>query len=251
MLRQDQSNIQQQLRQWFQTPLGQEVIEAEQLGLDKTLSILFGYHLAQISCGYSEALFAESSIQHKFIVEACLQPTTDISWLRASPTALPLMADSIDVMLLHHCLEFHQQPHQVLREVAKVLIPEGHVVIVGFNPLSWWGGWKILRQWKNQVPWVGHYISALQLSDWLNLLDLQVISKDYIYLRPPWRGPRGLLQVIEWLGRHIWPMWGAVYIIVAKKRVSRLTPIMPRWRFRQRRLLHIPLIKPSTYTYHE
>jgi ubiquinone/menaquinone biosynthesis C-methylase UbiE len=36
---------------------------------------------------------------------------------------LPLDSDSVDAIIAHHCLEFAASPHQVLREIQRVLTP--------------------------------------------------------------------------------------------------------------------------------
>jgi SAM-dependent methyltransferase len=53
--------------------------------------------------------------------------------------ALPFPNQSLDLVLLPHTLELARDPHDTLREVERVLVPEGRVVIVGFNPASLWG----------------------------------------------------------------------------------------------------------------
>jgi ubiquinone/menaquinone biosynthesis C-methylase UbiE len=61
--------------------------------------------------------------------------------------ALPFDSASLDLVVLPHTLELASDPHQTLREVERVLVPEGRVVIVGFNPASLWG----LRQGLGRV----------------------------------------------------------------------------------------------------
>ena len=57
----------------------------------------------------------------------------------ATSTRLPFDASSLDLVVLPHALELARDPHLALREVERVLVPEGRVVIVGFNPASLWG----------------------------------------------------------------------------------------------------------------
>ena len=45
--------------------------------------------------------------------------------------------------------------------------------------------------------------------------------------------PVGLMRHLNFLersGGRWWPIFGAAYVLVARKRVSTLTPIRPRWR---------------------
>jgi SAM-dependent methyltransferase len=54
-----------------------------------------------------------------------------------------------------HALEFHDDPHQILREVERVLIPEGELIITGFNPISIWGLRQRLPNCPGDFPWNG------------------------------------------------------------------------------------------------
>jgi SAM-dependent methyltransferase len=146
--------------------------------------------------------------------------------------ALPILTDSVDVVVLAHTLEFEQDPHQVLREADRVLVPEGHVVILGFNPWSPWGLWHVLVSRWSRPPWSGQFRSLWRIKDWLALLGFDTTVSRGFFFRPPLRhdGVMHRLKVMEKLGQRFWPFAGAVYIIVAKKRVMRPTPIRPRWR---------------------
>ena len=57
----------------------------------------------------------------------------------ASSTRCRSRARSLDLVVLPHALELARDPHLTLREVERVLVPEGRVVIAGFNPASLWG----------------------------------------------------------------------------------------------------------------
>jgi ubiquinone/menaquinone biosynthesis C-methylase UbiE len=61
--------------------------------------------------------------------------------------ALPFAANSLDLVVLPHTLELSLDPHATLREVERVLVPEGRVVISGLNPASLWG----LRQQRARI----------------------------------------------------------------------------------------------------
>jgi SAM-dependent methyltransferase len=145
---------------------------------------------------------------------------------------LPFEKDSLDVVMLHHLLDFYESPHPILREVARVVIPSGHLVIVGFNPWSMWGLWKLMPFVRKKPPWNGATILPGRLMDWLTLLDFKIDRAIYGFYRlPPLVKNRFKLpDFSQGLSRKInWP-FGAVYVIVARKQVSTLTPIQPRWR---------------------
>jgi SAM-dependent methyltransferase len=146
-------------------------------------------------------------------------------------TDLPIATDSLDVVLLPHVLEFADDPHQVLREIDRVLMPEGHVVIFGFNPYSMWGLRRMLTGWRKQPPWCGHFFSQYRIRDWLALLGFEAVQSRHYFFRPPVQHHATMehLQFVEGLG-HYWPVLGGAYLVVARKRVTTLTPIRPRWK---------------------
>ncbi|MEE2979141.1 MAG: class I SAM-dependent methyltransferase, partial [Pseudomonadota bacterium] len=85
---------------------------------------------------------------------------------------LPFASQSIDLVALPHVLEFTDDPHEVLREVARVLMPEGRLVITGFNPLSLWGMRQGMRRLGTEsfLPAQSQMIAFTRLKDWLKLL---------------------------------------------------------------------------------
>jgi SAM-dependent methyltransferase len=133
----------------------------------------------------------------------------------------------VDVVVLHHLLEFEPHPHQVLREVNRVLIGEGHAVIIGFNPWSLWGLWRHALAWRHQPPWCGCFFSQRRVKDWLRLLGFDIVHARHFYFRPPVKGPffTTLFSFWEKTGAYRWPYCGGAYIVVAKKRLVCLTPI--------------------------
>ncbi|WP_421019334.1 class I SAM-dependent methyltransferase, partial [Klebsiella pneumoniae] len=49
--------------------------------------------------------------------------------VRCDFDALPFPNHSMDLVVLPHALELAQDPHQTLREVERVLVPDGRVAI--------------------------------------------------------------------------------------------------------------------------
>lgn len=239
-----------ELETWFETPLGRLIAEQEQAQLDRVLANLFGYHLLQIGYPGERNLLNSSRVQH--LVRMHINPSaasrqqTDKQFC-ARPSALPVLPDSLDVLVLAHILEFSNEPHNVLREVERTLIPEGHVVILGFNPLSGWALGRILLGWRHAVPWCGHFLTLTRVKDWLALLGFEVVQTEYYLFRPPLQQPRLMqrLGFLEKLGRRLWPIFGGGYLLIARKRVATLTPIRPRWKSR-RRIVATGLVEPMT-----
>jgi len=148
------------------------------------------------------------------------------------PEALPFETHSVDIVLLPHTLDFAEDPHQVLREVHRVLSPEGHVVMLGFNPFSLWGLWRLLKRRHGLIPWNGSFLHLARLKDWLKLLEFDPVQGNMLYYRPPLVSETALdrLRFLDKAGNRWWPMAGAVYLLVAKKRIVGMTPLRPEWK---------------------
>ncbi|MBV1879444.1 MAG: methyltransferase domain-containing protein [Pseudomonadales bacterium] len=223
------------MAQWFESNLGTQVFNAQQAIMDQLLPGYFGYHLCQLSV-QPRSLFDSSPIHHKFVMR---QPelavnTTDPQGFISDAENLPFENDSIDVLLLHHLLDFSPAPQQLLREIARISLPMGHVVIVGFNPFSLWGAVKAVGGRRNKSPWNGNFIRPGRLMDWLNLLNFKIDRAQYCIYGLPLNSagvnlsagyPQGLSRDANW-------PFGAVYVIVARKQVGTMTPIKPAWKER-------------------
>ena len=153
--------------------------------------------------------------------------------------ALPFFEESLDLVALPHTLEFSPDPHACLREVARVLVNEGRVVITGINPMSLWGA----RQWRGHfwrrmgggdlyLPEQGEFISPWRVADWLRLLGFTVGPMHYGCWRATARSQRGL-ERLAWMdrwGERLWPVLGAAYCVTAIKRTASVTLMGKPWR---------------------
>lgn len=247
----DTDGARRRLRDWYLSPLGQWVAESERVLLDQVLSNLFGYHLVQVGQPAPMDLLSATRVLHSTVLmldpcERELPPGSKAELAVGRETTLPLASDAVDVLLLPHTLDFSVNPHQVLREADRVLIPEGHLVVLGFNPLGLWGLIRLGLGWRGRVPWCGRFISTVKLKDWLALLGFDTILVRGYFYRPPLQriAVMDRLQFIERFGERYELPFGAGYLLVAKKRVATLTPIRPRWRPR-RALLPGRLAKPT------
>ena len=110
------------------------------------------------------------------------------------------------------------------------------MVITGFNPISLWQLWRWVLRWRKQPPWCGHFYTTMRLRDWLKLLGFDVTQKKHFFHRPPVKNRRFMrrLNFMEKTGRLLWPVTGAGYVLVARKRVETLTPIKPKLEVRQK-----------------
>ncbi|MCZ6502009.1 MAG: methyltransferase domain-containing protein [Gammaproteobacteria bacterium] len=217
----------QQIRDWFASPLGDELLQTESAILEQLLAGLFGYHLLQVSVQQQE-LFEASPIQHKVTLGLTEQ---DKSPFFAQPTKLPLENDGTDVVLVHHLLDFVDSPQEALRELSRVVLPSGYLVIVGFNPLSLWGLWKSIARWRKLPPWNGLFIRPGRLMDWMNLLNFKIDRAQFCtYGLPIVHNDAGKPDFSKGLSRNANFPVGAVYVIVARKQIRGMTPIRPVWK---------------------
>ena len=222
-----------QLREWFDSPLGRSLQAQEAQQLRAVLPNLYGTVAAQLG-----------RIGDIKLMEECIAPTRvlldhhagpDACAVRSLPEALPLESKSVDVLILPHTLDFCLDPHQVLREVSRVLRPEGHVVIIGFNPMSLWGCRRLIARRPLAAPWCGKFFRLARVKDWLALLDFETTHGAMLYYRPPLRN-EGFMQRLNFLdkmGDRWWPMMAGVYLVVAKKRVVGVTPLQLSWKTRR------------------
>ena len=215
---------------WFDTELGRHLLEEEARLVSRILPDLFGYHALQLGQVVGRNLLESSRIRHRCVADSQMPAIEGLSPLRAEPEQLPLANNSIDLVFIHHGLDGAISPHALLREATRVLIPDGHLLILGFNPYSLWGVWRLFRRPWAVLPWLRRPVSPHRLADWLALLDLEVVGLESACFVPPLTHAtiRRRFTWLESLGRRYWSQGGAAYAVLARKRVSCITPIETR-----------------------
>jgi SAM-dependent methyltransferase len=252
------------------TALRQRLLSWELTRFDEAVADVFGYHALQLGLPELQSL-QNSRIQHRWRADvqahsapqknpmSAAHPMTN----KATPQllcdfmALPFADNCLDLVTLPHTLEHSPEAHSTLREVARVLIPEGKLMICGLNPASLWGlqnpalglhppiatasTENVARTSPNDKPSAerqrttaqhmgssvahGHprpWIAYWRLRDWLRLLGFEVESAQLWGYCPAFRSA-AWLERSNWLdsvGARWWPMLGGVYFLVATKRVS-------------------------------
>ena len=223
-----------EMTEWLQTPLGQNLLGIEMSLLENMINRRFGYHLLQLSCA-DMTVYDDSPIGHKF----CIAPSTKVKngSLVAQAEAIPLAAESVDMVVLHHALDYSKDPHQLLREADRVLIAGGHLLIIGFNPFSTWGVRHKLARKFDKSPWKSNLLSNKRLNDWLKLLDFKIEQMHYGLYSLPFNSP-DLIRYSSFMSklaqRLNWPT-GGIYVISAKKQAFPMTPIREPWKAIPRR----------------
>lgn len=213
-----------ELAQWMETPQGRYVLDWEQGKLDNMVADIFGYNAVQLGLPGCDFLRANRiALRFSAGTEPGVALATDLAHL-------PLATSSIDLVVMPHVLEFAEDPHQILREVERVLMPEGQVVICGFNPFSLWG---LRRRFSaKQIPWSGRYLSLPRIKDWLALLGFEANRGSFGCYAPPAAQGKWInrFSFMEKAGNRWWPIAGGVYIIQAVKRVQGMRLVLPAWR---------------------
>jgi SAM-dependent methyltransferase len=230
------------LTEWLETPPGQYLLAWEQAQLDRVVGDVFGFHAVQIGLPELDAL-RSNRMPHRWVaLDAGQSPRA--ATLFAHSDALPFPERSLDLVVLPHTLELASDPHRTLAEVERVLMPEGRVVILGFNAASLWGLRQRLGRVRRMVgsrapsflPRPGEFIGYWRLRDWLRLLSFEVEGGRFGAYRPALASPRWLERFawMDRIGDRWWPVFGAVYMVVAVKRVRgmRLVGLARRERVR-------------------
>ena len=208
--------------EWLQTPLGNYLQMQEQVLFDHAVSDVFGFNALQLG-------MLEIDLLRNSRIPYSLKADDDLGAVRCDTSQLPFLSNSIDLVLLPHALDFSTNPHQTLREAERVLMPEGHIMISGFNPISAWGLKRITT--KQGYPWRGHFLPLLRIKDWLALLGFELAGIRMACYTPPFSNPSWLqrFHFMDKTADRWWPMMGGVYFIVAKKRVLGMRLIRPNW----------------------
>lgn len=214
------------LAEWLASPQGRYVAAWESARIDAVVADVFGFNALQL--GMPECDFLRANripLRQKAGEAGAVDVLCDLA-------ALPFSSHSTDLVILPHVLEFHADPHEVLREVERILIPEGQVVIVGFNPLSLWGLKRRYAVERDRFPWNGTYLSPLRLRDWLKLLGFETDRGAFGCYAPPFRQETWLRRwrFLELAGDRWWGFGGGVYLLRAVKRTHGLRLIMPKWK---------------------
>lgn len=232
------------MHDWLASAPGQYLLAWERAQMAQAVGDVFGFHALQLGLPELDALEA-NRMPHRWLATQSTSQTAvladDASTTRrvalvSDFSALPFAASSLDLVVMPHALELSDNPHGVLREVARVLVPEGRVVICGLNPLSLWGFCQRRPNWfrwmgaeRLPLPSARECIGYLRLRDWLSLLDLEIEDGHFGCYRPACSS-QTWLQRLSWMdkaGARWWPILGSVYFLVAVKRVRSMTLINP------------------------
>lgn len=213
--------------QWEDLPNGDALQQAVTDKLTDWWPRVFGYHLLKLGPLSAQLSSMASPVAHHFSL--CSAPTAS---LMGDFCHLPIQNGVIDAVVMSLLLEFEADPYRILRETDRVLIAGGYLFIVGFNPLSSVFLGKLWPKYQDDLPWCGRFFMPSRVRDWLGLLGYQVVSDERLVYHPligELNRGRFLQQTLaSWL-----PSAGSLYLIVARKLESPLTPIRDKRKVQQ------------------
>ena len=211
----------------------------EQECFDQIVADIFGFHAIQIGLPQINTL-----VENRMPLQAILLNSNDsreyaarFNWhlIEGNTSELPFANESLDLVVLPHVLEFAADPHQILREIDRVLRPEGRLIISGFNPASLWGARQYLSRLIGNpyLPRDGQFISLIRIKDWLKLLNFSLDRGHFGCYKLPLQGQSsmGRMAFLESMGNRWWPIFGAVFLVSAIKRqrgirlIGRVAPV--------------------------
>lgn len=241
-----------ELRHWFETPIGEAYRHAEANLLSAKLSENFRVEVLQLDfVGWEEEFHQAMRFAHYTILDPTTNDSTQYTRVVGEAESLPIDTHSVDIVIMPHTLEFEDDPHQVLREVSRVLKPEGIVLLMGFNPWAFWHLPRFHPRFKQKTPWNGRFISRYRVIDWLKLLNFEIEVSQGCCLFPlaKKRSASNSKQTVvgkiaSWL-----PFVPAAYFVMGVKRVSGGTSVFHLQDLKNR-FMSSPLAKPATKTIH-
>ncbi len=220
---------------WLQSPPGLYVLAWEQRCFDQIVADVFGFHAVQIGLPQINSLNENRMPLHAILIHSNDSRTHALrfNWhlIEGNSTELPFASESLDLIVLPHVLEFATDPHQILREVDRVLRPEGRLIISGFNPASLWGARQYLSRLIGTpyLPRDGQFISLIRIKDWLELLNFSLDRGHFGCYKFPLKGEPAMARMdfMEKMGNRWWPIFGAVFLVSAIKRQQGMRLIGP------------------------
>ncbi|GAC13393.1 class I SAM-dependent methyltransferase [Aliiglaciecola lipolytica] len=220
---------------WQALPVGNDMKQHVETSLEVCSRRFFGYHLVKLGCLSGQIELPECAIKHvvNVVSKQCADEPQQkgASQVIADAHELPFSENSVDAFLLAHELDFSRDPHQILREVDRILIPNGHVVIVGFNPFSLAGIFRYLPFKSNKILREARFFSSMRINDWLHLLGFETIEQhQLVFSSLLFKRKTRIFSSVERLCRKYLPIFSSIYVIVAKKRVIPLSLVKPKWK---------------------
>lgn len=235
-------NVQKYSENWYETLSGEASLRTIDTLCSEAMSEIFGYYALEMGVLSGQSnLLNNSRIAAGFslIYEQYADSIggegvahSNGSLIVSTNEQLPIETDNIDLVVASHILELSKDPHQVLREIDRVLVPEGHCILIGFNPFSLSRVGRFLKPsaYKRANPYKMR--AAHRVRDWFSLLGFEVIDLNYFGFRPHVNN-QAFFDRMGWLekwGDKAWPILGNMYMLHVKKQVVAMRPHKKVWK---------------------
>ena len=206
---------------WYQTPRGKLIKELEADYIQRAITVSCKQTILQIGgLGWENKFIDCSLYKYYTVLDAKCLGCNEARKIQAKSYRLPLKSDSVDMIIVPHLLEFDAYRFQTMREIERVLKPEGILLVLNFNPWSLWVRYLYLWDIQWADSWRGHFITRSRLSDWLKLLNFEVTMTSDFYVH----------SVVSRQGKFIPNMRSLsaiAYAVKAIKRRYNLIPLTP------------------------
>ena len=205
-------------------------IEKRQLSI--MLKQQFGYYLVLLGHDNLDIVKTCQIRQHILVDETTniTTPKNSDDKVQASWYHLPFPPQSIDLIVLHHVLEFAASPHAILKEVQRILRPDGKIIISAYNPWRPFG-YRLWRQRRKSHPDKrhAHMVSPLELKYFLKQTSFEVLKTTYYGVALSQHNGKKNNPLFDRLILSVMPFLSGAYMIEAINRTKLLTSLPNCW----------------------
>ena len=210
------------LNDFYKTSLGVSFLNIEKKFINDSIDDVFGFYAIQVGA-CSHDFLSSNRIKDKFVVDRF---SSDII---AESYSLPLESDSVDLIVAPHILDFSIYPQDSLREIVRVIKPGGHLVITFFNYYSLFSIFNSLR--SNNYKLINNKNTLSRIKDWLNLLNVKIVSSKLGFYNLPVENNNLLDKFIflEHACQRWLPFTGSIIMMHGIKTISSINLMKPSW----------------------
>lgn len=211
------------LQRFYASPLG----EVARRAVARRLAALWPHAdgLDVLGVGYSSPYLDRFRASARRVVAMMPAAQGAEPWPAHAPVAtalseearLPFIDAVFDRVLLVHALEECDAASAMLREVWRVLAPEGRLVVVASNR------WSLWAQSDSSPFGHGRPYSRTQLASLLTDSMFEPIVSARALYAPPWGWAAGAADAFESVGERLWPAQGGLVLMEAVKRLYATT----------------------------
>ncbi len=217
-------------QQWYRNTTPGRILQSiEASYLQNCLQLTYKQTVLQVGALGSEQVYIPEEFAKQFLTLSLRgdAATSEFACLLGDAAALPVATGSMDVLILPHVLEFEDDPQAVLREVERVLKPEGRLFVISFNPLSLRGMLQYLPQPRSF--WHFNFLPHHRILDWMTLLKFEACYHAGFCLTTAEviLAPNNLVQSSR-------AFFSLAYAVRGVKRTYTIIPIERSWRTAQR-----------------